>query len=34
MIEILDGNTSAAYAVKLSRVQSVPCFPITPQNFI
>jgi pyruvate ferredoxin oxidoreductase alpha subunit len=34
MIEILDGNQSACHAVRLARVQSVPCFPITPQTEI
>ncbi|MFH1294532.1 MAG: pyruvate ferredoxin oxidoreductase [Candidatus Aenigmatarchaeota archaeon] len=32
MIEMLDGNGAASHAVKLSRVQSVPCFPVTPQT--
>lgn len=31
VIEILDGNQAAAYAARLARVQSIPCFPITPQ---
>lgn len=29
-MEILDGNEAAAYAVRLARVKSIPCFPITP----
>jgi pyruvate ferredoxin oxidoreductase alpha subunit len=34
MIEILDGNQAAAYAVKLVRVKCFPAFPITPQTEI
>ena len=30
MKELLDGNESAAYAVRLSKVKCIPCFPITP----
>tara|TARA_Y100000310_G_C20435533_1_gene693554 strand:- start:111 stop:224 length:114 start_codon:yes stop_codon:yes gene_type:complete len=29
--ELLDGNQSAAWGVKLAKVDYVPCFPITPQ---
>jgi len=31
-IQILDGNQAAAYGVKLSRVQVVAAYPITPQT--
>lgn len=32
MKDLMDGNTTAAWAVKLARVKCVPCFPITPQT--
>lgn len=31
-IQILDGNQAAAYGVKLSRVQVIAAYPITPQT--
>ncbi|MFH1696668.1 MAG: hypothetical protein ABH854_02045 [Candidatus Diapherotrites archaeon] len=31
-IELLDGNAAAAHAAVLARVESLPCFPITPQT--
>lgn len=34
MKEMLDGNGSASHAARLCRVQSVPCFPVTPQTEI
>ncbi len=34
VVEILDGNESAAWGARLARAQSVPCFPITPQTEI
>ncbi|MEW6294894.1 MAG: transketolase C-terminal domain-containing protein [Candidatus Diapherotrites archaeon] len=32
MIELLDGNSACAWAVKLCKVQVIPVFPITPQT--
>ncbi len=32
MKELIDGNEATAHAVKLCRVECVPCFPITPQT--
>ncbi|MFH1224577.1 MAG: hypothetical protein V1676_02115 [Candidatus Diapherotrites archaeon] len=32
VVELLDGNTAAAHAAVLSRVECMPCFPITPQT--
>ncbi len=32
--ELLDGNQAAAWAVKLAKVETFPCFPITPQTEI
>jgi len=34
MIDIIDGNMAAVHGAVLSRVQSVPCFPITPATEI
>ncbi|MBW3003701.1 pyruvate ferredoxin oxidoreductase [Candidatus Woesearchaeota archaeon] len=34
MKDLIDGNKAAAIAARLARVQSVPCFPITPQTEI
>lgn len=31
---LMDGNTAAAWGARLSRVQVIPCFPITPQTEI
>ncbi len=31
-VQILDGNQAAAYGVKLSRVQAIAAYPITPQS--
>ncbi len=31
-IELLDGNAACAYAMVLAKVESFPCFPITPQT--
>lgn len=33
-IEMLDGNGAASHSARLCRVQSVPCFPVTPQTEI
>jgi pyruvate ferredoxin oxidoreductase alpha subunit len=34
MIEIIDGNASAAWGARRAKVQCVPCFPITPTTEI
>lgn len=34
MIDIIDGNTCAAWGARLAKVQCVPCFPITPTTEI
>jgi len=34
MKDLMDGNTAAAWGARLSKVKSVPCFPITPATEI
>ncbi|HHY35049.1 MAG TPA: pyruvate ferredoxin oxidoreductase [Firmicutes bacterium] len=34
MRKVMDGNTAVAYGARLSRVQVVPAYPITPQSSI